>query len=174
MPFQYRKATSGDATIIAELHARSWQKYYRGIWNDAYLDGPVRTDRLKVWEARMQSPAQSQYIVLAESEKRLAGFTCIFVDDDTQYGTLLDNLHVDSHFQGQGLGRQLMIKAAQLALNHAKSTSMYLWVLEGNHAARGFYECLEGINEETTQMQNPDGSFSSVCRYVWADLKILL
>src|SRR6188768_3459087 len=43
-----RPATAGDAGQIAALHADSWRRHYRGAYSDAFLDGDVLTDRLRV------------------------------------------------------------------------------------------------------------------------------
>jgi ribosomal protein S18 acetylase RimI-like enzyme len=173
MQIDYRYATADDAKAIAHLHARSWQQHYAGIWSEEYLKGPVVTDRLEVWQRRFDAPADNQQIIIAESDHTLVGFTCIFINDDDQYGTLLDNLHVSSAFHGKGIGRQLMAVAAKLANEQSQSSSLYLWVLEDNHAARSFYERLQGEKVETTSMKNPDGSYSQVCRYFWINSGVL-
>jgi ribosomal protein S18 acetylase RimI-like enzyme len=173
MNIDYRHATITDSVDIAQLHARSWQQHYAGIWSQDYLNGPVVTDRLAVWQQRLQAPANNQQVIIAESDDILVGFTCIFIKNDDRYGTLLDNLHVSSTFQGKGIGRQLMAAAAKLANEQSQSSLLYLWVLEENKAARAFYERLQGENVETTSMKNPDGTYSRVCRYAWINSGLL-
>ena len=46
---QYRLAGPGDAEAIANLHARSWQEHDRGAFQDAFLDGDLPGERLRVW-----------------------------------------------------------------------------------------------------------------------------
>lgn len=170
----YRAANEKDAAAIALLHAQSWQRHYRGIWKDAFLDGPVIENRMEVWHQRMAVAPENRYILLAESENQLVGFICMFAQYDPQYGAYLDNLHVSSQVQGQGIGKELMRRAAMWLLAHNPSASFFLWVLEKNFAARKFYDAMEGENVELAGIQNPDGSFSDCCRYVWRDLKKLL
>jgi len=174
MDIVYRPVTIEDATAIAQLHARSWQQNYIGIWQEKYLQELVVEDRLKVWSQRFKEPADNQYIMIAESEGRLIGFVCIFTKDDAQYGTLLDNIHVDRTFKGNGIGKELMSIGAKTAYEQSRSEQLYLWALEGNHAGRRFYEHLKGENVETVNMENPDGTFSPVCRYFWPNSKILI
>lgn len=54
---QYRGATRVDAEGIAQLHADSWRRTYRGDFLDSFLDGDLVTERLaelplRVGEAR--------------------------------------------------------------------------------------------------------------------------
>jgi hypothetical protein len=37
----FRAAGQDDAHAIAELHADSWRRHYRGAYSDAFLDGDV-------------------------------------------------------------------------------------------------------------------------------------
>jgi ribosomal protein S18 acetylase RimI-like enzyme len=164
----YRLAQDTDAARIAALHAQSWQTHYAGIWTAAYLDGPVVADRLAVWQERFQQPRENQHIVIAEASHLLVGFACTYFNEEPLYGTLLDNLHVATQVQGQGIGKKLMQLAAEAALRQYPEAKFHLWVLEENHAARKFYERLGGENVETTSCENPDGTYSPACRYVWA------
>lgn len=162
-----RAADAADAPAIARLHAESWRRNYRGIWRDAYLDGPVYADRAEVWHKRLSDPADNQRILLAVDGENLAGFACLYLHDDPVFGTLLDNLHVSYNYQGKGIGAQLIRAAAGIAQAQAPEVPFYLWVLEGNQAARGFYEKSGGVHRETTEAMEPDGGTSVICRYVW-------
>ena len=61
----YRLANEKDAVNIALLHTQSWQWHYRGIWSDAFLDGPVAENRLAVWNKRLLESPENQLILLA-------------------------------------------------------------------------------------------------------------
>jgi len=166
----YRVANPADAEAIAQLHAQSWQRHYRGIWSDAFLDGPVTANRMELWKKRFSTPKEDQYVVVAESADQLVGFVCMYAEDDPQYGALLDNLHVSSILQGKGVGKELMQKAAAWLYARDPAAMFYLWVLAENETARQFYEHLGGEKVELVAVQNPDGSYSDCYRYVWKDL----
>ena len=51
-----RSARASDAPTVAALHADSWRLNYRGSYADTFLDGDVLSDRLLVWEQRLQQP----------------------------------------------------------------------------------------------------------------------
>jgi ribosomal protein S18 acetylase RimI-like enzyme len=171
---QFREATINDINSIALLHAESWRKHYRGIWSDNFLDNDVYKERMDVWQQRLSKPEQNQYVLLAEKECELCGFACIYSDDDTLFGTLLDNLHVSGKEQGLGIGTQLMKQVAKKINARQQTTNFYLWVLEENYPAREFYERLGGKNYETISMEDPDGGFSNTCRYIWTNASDLI
>ena len=50
---EYRQAQLRDAEAVALLHARSWRENYRGAFTDAFLDGDLPGERLRVWRERL-------------------------------------------------------------------------------------------------------------------------
>lgn len=172
-PLKIRIANTSDAQRIATLHATSWRLSYRGMLSDAYLDGELTNERTLLWVERLTTPQRKLRVVLAEIGDRLAGFACAFGSEDVQLGTLLDNLHVSSDFQQQGIGTRLMGEIVSWCQAELPGEGLFLWVLEHNRRARHFYEQLDGqqVNEELWQA--PDGSeVPSVC-YAWKDLVVL-
>ncbi len=170
----YREATIQDIGKIALLHTQSWQKHYRGILLDEFLDNHVYKDRLEVWQSRLANPPGNQYILLAESNSILCGLACVFANHDPVYGALLDNLHVLTGYNGQGIGSRLLKSAAEWSFSRNPYITFYLWVYEKNLAARKFYESLGAINQETIVADNPGGGSAPICRYVWTDIQQLL
>lgn len=170
----YREATANDAEKIALLHAQSWQRHYRGIMQDAYLDGPVEENRLEVWKGRLHNPQDKQYVLVAEEDDQLCGFACVFAEYDPAWGALLDNLHVSQQYQGKGIGARLLKSAAKWAYMRNPDAGFYLWVFVKNTSARKFYENLGATNQEVVATENPDGGFADACRYVWTDVKKLV
>ncbi len=164
----YRPATPDDVTRIAALHARSWQETYRGILPDSFLDNEVEAERLVVWQERLADNPANRQIILAEADGQLAGFACVFANDDPVHGALLDNLHVASAWKGHGVGRQLMKKAARWVQDQTPGSPFYLWVYADNSAARAFYDHLGGINHEAIP-----GEHALVLRYIWPDTESL-
>lgn len=146
----FRAARLDDAEAIADLHAESWRSHYRGAYSDAYLDGDIAADRRAVWSARLAAPAHAATIV-AEHDSGLAGFVHVVFDEDDEYGSLVDNLHVVTDRHRAGIGRSLMRHAGAAILKQARSPAAYLWVLEQNTTAQAFYQALGGgIVERST------------------------
>jgi GNAT superfamily N-acetyltransferase len=163
----YRTAYSNEADKIAQLHTQSWQKAYRQILSDDYLDNHLAADRLAVWRARFANPPTNQQVFVAEEAGILIGFVCLYKNDDPKWGSLIDNLHVLSAYQGKGVGNRLMDLAAEWVKTHSAVPHYYLWVYAANTAARLFYEKIGGQNVESEEHDNPDGSRALIMRYVW-------
>lgn len=162
-----RPASADDAERIAALHAASWRAHYRGSLSDQYLDGPIETERAAVWMERLRHPRPGQIVLLSEIATDLVGFVCLYLDHDRTYGSFVDNLHVMAGRKGTGIGRALMREAGEAMQNAVPRRPLYLFVLEGNHAARRFYERIGGIPVEQGRHTEPDGSEVPVLRYVW-------
>ncbi len=163
----YRFAQSADATAIAALHTQSWRTTYRGILQDAYLDGPIGEERYSVWQKRLSEPVVNQLILLAEEEGQLRGFVCLFIDEDPQLGTFIDNLHVSPALKGQGIGAGLMREAVRQVVPQATLPGFHLAVYEANTSAIQFYERMGGANVGREEHENPGGGRATILRYAW-------
>ena len=171
-----RDATEHDSAAIARLHADSWRSAYRGILSDEYLDNRAHSERAALWQARFSEKANKPFFaILAEIDGQLAGFACVFVNEDPIFGSFLDNLHVTPERTGQGIGRLLLNDAARRLLADVAGRGLYLWVIEQNTRARQFYS-RAGANEvETALLPMPDGGRHTEVRCYWPDpARILL
>lgn len=169
-----RHATKDDYKAIALLHATNWQHTYRGILSDHYLDNEVAEERIKFWKERLEQPADNQIITVAIMNETIVGFSCLLLNDDEQYGSMLDNLHVSINAQKTGIGKLLMQDCAKTILAKVSNHKMYLWVFEANQNARAVYEKLGATHIETIDHDNWDGTKAKVCRYTWNDASLLL
>ena len=172
---QFRTARPDDAQGIAALHAESWQRHYRGAFADSFLDNDVSGYLLPLWTGRLASPDSRARTILAENNDGIVGFSHTFLDEDPRWGAFLDNLHVAYGLKGQGIGSRLMALTGQAVVATSPSSSLYLWVLEQNSAARAFYSARGGTCVERIDVLPPGGDPSwldgkPMCmRYVWHD-----
>lgn len=156
------------------LHATSWQQTYRGVMPDAFLDGDVFSNRQKVWRQRLAQDRPDQFVCLAEDNQVLVGFICAFGEEDSAWGSYIDNLHVARERKRAGIGSALMKAAAEWLNTHYPQIGVYLWVMETNYPARRFYEHLGASTAETLIKKDPGGGSAPNCRYTWpAPIKIL-
>src|SRR6188472_2566946 len=139
----FRVAGPTDAEAVADLHAESWRRHYRGAYSDAFLDGDVGSDRLAVWTGLLREPDPNRFTLLAE-DGSLVGFANTVFDDDPTWGALLDNLHVADWHKRRGVGSRLLALTAEAVVERPEGTGLYLWVLEQNVDARAFYEARGG------------------------------
>jgi ribosomal protein S18 acetylase RimI-like enzyme len=59
-------------------------------------------------------------------------------------------------------------------MEHYPKSGVYLWVLETNHAARGFYEHLGAANTGLAMNPSADGGVVAALRYTWPSPSALL
>ena len=140
---RFRLAGPADAAAVANLHADSWRRHYRGAYSDAFLDGDVFADRLAVWTDRLREPDPRRCTILAE-DGSLVGFANTLFDDDPTWGALLDNLHVADGRRRRGIASRLLALTAEAVMERPERTGLYLWVLEQNVEAQAFYEARGG------------------------------
>ena len=170
-----REATEDDAAAIAKLHADSWRSAYRGMLSDEYLDNRVHLERTALWRQRFSEQAQKPFfVILAETEKELAGFACVFPDEHPTYGAFLDNLHVVPQRTGQGIGRRLLTAVTERLLADGRRGGLYLWVIEQNGRARQFYSKAGALEVECVELSMPDGSKQKEMRCFWPNPARLL
>ena len=171
--FELRTAILSDYLAIAALHTESWRKTYRGILSNKFLEETVEKELLKKWYKRLSLPPTNQVVTLAIQNDTIIGFSCIYLNENEMYGTLLDNLHVAMNSQKLGVGKSLIIKCAKEILKKTNNPKMYLWVFDENINAKNVYERLGAINIETVRKENEDGTEANVCRYAWNDISFL-
>ncbi|HLT62157.1 MAG TPA: GNAT family N-acetyltransferase, partial [Microlunatus sp.] len=94
---------------------------------------------------------------------------------DPRWGSLVDNLHVVFDRKRSGVGTALMIEAARIIAERADRRAMYLWVLEQNTAAQGFYRAVGGQQAERAPVPSPGGvpgrlnGAPVMIRFAWPD-----
>lgn len=174
----FRRAVADDAGAVARLHADSWRRHYRGAYSDAFLDGDVTADRLDVWTDRLAAPDGGSATILAEEGGSLLGFVHVVFDDDPEWGSLVDNLHV-AHFRHRtGVGTRLIAEAAR-SVSGRGTGGLYLWVLEQNHAAQAFYRARGGVGTGRRAVRAPGGipgrlsGSPMALRITWPDSRVL-
>ena len=162
-----REATAVDFERIADLHAASWRVAYRGVFSDAYLDGPIEAERRSIWRKRF-AEINDLVVMIAERAGRPVGFIAWIAAADRGWGGLIDNFHVLPEEKGKGVGRRLFAAVVRRSLARDPAEGLYLYVLEQNAGARLAYERLGGMPVESLLKPEPDGREHVVLRYAWA------
>ncbi len=111
------------------------------------------------------------FVILAEDAGRLLGFSCVFPEHDTTYGSFLDHLHVAPGLTRAGIGSELLRLSMQRLRDSGSTSGLYLWVLEKNLLARRFYQ-RHGAIEITPAipLPMPDGQTLPEFRCHWPTL----
>ena len=153
---QVRVATVDDAEAIAGVHVRSWQRAYRGLIPDAYLDTLAVERRREVWSrilAETDLPRTGAFVL--QDGPDVIGFVHVAPtrDDDVPGSTgEITAIYLTPDAWGRGGGRQLM-DAAEAALEAAGFATATLWVLETNLRARRFYERLGWVPDGARKLE---------------------
>jgi ribosomal protein S18 acetylase RimI-like enzyme len=172
----FRDASAKDIEVIAALHGDSWRRHYRGAYLDSFLDGDVVADRQAVWSERLTAPTADQFTIVADRNGVVVGFVHMILDEDPQWGALLDNLHVTHRLKRRGIGSRLLGEAANgLVRRRPADRRFYLWVLDQNTAAQSFYAACGGTKVETAlRGPFPGGGKALGQRVAWPDAAVVL
>ncbi len=174
-----RTAIPDDCEAIAALHAASWRTTYRHILASDYLEHQVAEDRLDLWAARfVKFDAHQHHVAVAVGDAEggrgpITGFVCVLLDEEPEYGALLDNLHVAPDRHREGIGRRLMADAAHWIAAMRPDWSMHLWVYEANARTVTFYRTAGGREVDRRVIVTPAGNRATVLRFEWGDPRAL-
>jgi GNAT superfamily N-acetyltransferase len=140
---EVRPAVVEDARGIASVHVRSWRSGYRGLLRDDTLDGHSVEARERRWTDLLRRGDGGAFTLVASAGGTVAGFCSVFApgrDPDAGPRTAeIAALYVDPARWREGVGAALLSRALD-ALPADAWDAVTLWVIDGNGAARGFYE----------------------------------
>ncbi len=141
-----RRATPTEA--IAEVHVRSWQRGYRGLLPDDYLDGLRPADRAGSYD--LDPSVEGPLTLVAVVHGSVCGFTAVGPARDADCAGLGEvyALYTDPACWGTGVGTALLT-AGREGLQQRGHDAAVLWVLHGNDRACRFYAAQGWRPDET-------------------------
>jgi len=154
-----RKAEIEDVLQITEILVEDWQKAYRGIMDDAFLDAMNADQRYEIEVKRYQ-----KYIVAVDGNEVL-GYAWLEMAGDEPADCEVIALYVRYSKRNNGIGKLLM----QYAISHFKETGkkrMIVWCLKENLESRKFYEKVGG-KEFRTGTHNWGGKEYEMISYLY-------
>jgi ribosomal protein S18 acetylase RimI-like enzyme len=163
-----RLATPHDAEAIARIHTDAWQRAYRGLMPDEYLDGLRPDARVRMWTDILQTPGTANLVLVAvDASDRVVGFVSLGLtrDDDLrdQHWHEVYALYVHPDRWRQGVGMRLL--EAGLGTIPAGPPGVTLWVLRENERARSFYERAGFWADGATRVEDIGGLALDEFRY---------
>jgi GNAT superfamily N-acetyltransferase len=138
--YAVRDAQIEDAARIAEIHVLAWRRAYAGLMPTTVLSGLSTAEREVFWRHRLD--AGDTTVLVCEYEKHLVGWLVSGPsrDDDADLSVAeIYGMYVDPAHWRRRCGAVLWDAAAR-RLAVSSFDRVTLWVLEGNFAARRFYE----------------------------------
>lgn len=124
-----------DPLALSLVYEESWKHAYKGIIPQDYLDGIPRGR----WAGSL-TEAGRHTLVVTEGE-RIVGTSCCCrsrLPEMNDWGEII-SIYLLPEYMGKGYGRALMTAAINMLIEMGFE-NIFLWVLEENHNARGFYE----------------------------------
>lgn len=148
-----------DARAAAELHHRSWVATYGPLLPPDQAARLTLAERVEHWERLLREPSADRGTLVAERAGRVVGLVEweIGPEGDRAVGEV-HAIHVAPEDRGRGFGNALL-DAAVHAMHALGVRRAILWVLEGNTAARRFYE-RDGWVWDGTRVERPLGGFA--------------
>ncbi len=164
-----------DPDAIADLHTRSRQVAYRGLYSDAYLDEDLHDVSRASWRARFATFDPARDLILAAMDGQTPlGLAYASFRLKPEVGALLDNLHVAPERKGGGLGTALLAGVARWLVEDHDRAPLHLEVYAPNAAALDFYVRKGGVEVASYREVVPGGREVDVVRYRWGDPGALL
>jgi GNAT superfamily N-acetyltransferase len=164
-----------DADALADLHTRSRQAAYRGLYGDAFLDYELFDVSRASWRARFDDFDPAADLILAAMEHGAPiGLAYASFRLKSEVGALLDNLHVAPERKGGGLGTALLAGVARWLVEDHGVAPLHLEVYAPNAAALDFYVRKGGVEVARYRETVPGGLEVDVVRYRWTDPAVLL
>lgn len=167
-----RAATPADAQAIARVHVASWRTTYPGMLPGSYLRAMHDDDYTVRWARILTDPAGRNTVFVAEEQGQIVGFASggREREGDPRYLGELYAIYLLQEAQGRGHGRALVRAVADMLVERGM-TSMLIWVLRENTAARGFYEHLGGVYVRERQTDFGAGFTVPEVGYGWDDVR---
>ncbi|MEU6243838.1 GNAT family N-acetyltransferase [Streptomyces sp. NPDC047024] len=163
-PLHIRPMLLTDCHRVSEIRVHGWQRAYRDIVSDAYLDKLSVEEDAELRRARFGRGEGVNLV--AERDGEVLGWAAY---GPGREGEVPDGngelyaLYVDPEHLGGGIGRALLTEVADRCAAYPR---VYLWVLTGNTRARRFYERAGFRPDGTEQSFEAGGAQVFEVRYV--------
>lgn len=138
-----RTACDEDARSVAQVHVACYQRAYKGLIPDSYLRN-LSVDRQQQFFQRAIAERFEEIVVIEEEGSVLGEMAigpCRDENMKAESAAEIWGIYISPDHWRKGFGKAL----AQWAIRQLRSRGhkvVTLWVLEGNVAARAFYEAM--------------------------------
>ena len=141
---EIRRATPGDAGQITDVNLASWEAAYRGLIDDAALDGIKHDRTAREWLTYIESPGDDEHrLWVIVKNDAIVGYsrTGPSRESDAVAGRAAEvyGLYTHPEVWGGGAGAELLQHVAGDFAERGYEV-VTLWVVEANARARRFYE----------------------------------
>ncbi|MEH7387188.1 GNAT family N-acetyltransferase [Bacillus sp. JJ1521] len=164
-----RKAILSDAKGIANVHVDSWRTTYSGIVPEEFLQQLSYESREEMWKRGIPNG----HVFVAENENgEIVGFACGGKERSGNYESYQGELYaiyILKEYQGQGLGKKLVVPVVKQLLDKDINTMLVLVLVENKSCL--FYETLGARKLDTLEV-DIGGKTLKEAVYGWGNLKV--
>ena len=150
-----RRAIPDDAPGLARVYVEAWHKGYRSIIPDSCLQGLTVERRAERFRESLTSNSEETYV--AELKCQILGFLtigdCRDPDADHKATGEIWGIYLSPDYWRMGIGGFLSDQGESMLVSRGRSVAT-LWVLEGNHQAKRFYEAVGFKTDGATKEVN--------------------
>ena len=167
-----RKATLEDIPIVAELHVNSWNKTYKGIIDQNYLDN-MKNNLAKRIE-RMKNEFDLRNMIVATINNEIVAFSEYVLTNEFSKDLDIDcelcGLYVKNEYVGTGIGSKVFNYVKEIFVKNNKN-KMGVWCVKENNNAINFYLRKGGIQvkEKSLTLAGKDYSEIAFIYYLRSD-----
>jgi L-amino acid N-acyltransferase YncA len=166
--FRIRRAASADGAEIARIHVEAWRDAYAALLPTEYLarmDARIEAAR---WTRNAGINRRTDNTLVADAEGEVVGYAIV---GPARGRTVAPSgevyaLYVETDWREHGVGRGL-VEAAFDAFRERDLKHAVIWCLEGNFAARGFYQRCGGTLIGEIRLEHVGGMALPVIGYHW-------
>lgn len=140
MNFEAIRADLSHITEMGYVHAKSWQRAYRGIVANRIIDEFTPEKRAEVFREAIQSRPEEYY--LFKSNNQPAGIALLYKSHEDKAAVNEGEIYA-IYFHPDFWGTSITHMAFEFCIDRLKElgfTKINIWVLEENIRARKFYE----------------------------------
>ena len=156
-----REATLNDIPAVAKMHVESWNRTYKGIIDQDYLDNMKNNLEKRI--ERMKNEFHLRKMIVATIDNEIVAFSEFTLTNDFSKDLDIDcelcGLYVKNEYIGTGIGTQVFNYIRNLFIKHNRH-KMGLWCAKENNNAVGFYKSKGGnqVKEKTFKLAGKEYS----------------
>lgn len=138
MKMTTRQATAEDAHTMSVIHAESWKSCYRGMVAQPYLDELQDDFWLATFHTWLSTGAAKAVLLYVDGTPAACSVYGASRDQALPDWAEIITVYARPQFWGLGCGKMLLCEVLR-DLRTQRYANAYLWVLQQNKNAAGFY-----------------------------------